>query len=221
MSIYYFAIANEKNIVCHHSIANRSFENVVADYLRRIPPEQDICFSQGDVSFHCITVSGLSFIAATDQRASRQQSRKMVVEVSKNFCSDGTRLQKAKSGPEGCLQYSYGPTLQQLMLQFDSFKTNGELDQLRSNVNTVTAVMQENTRLALQRGDRLNNLVTKTDELAVSANQFQTTATKVARKTWWENLRMKFIIVGVVGGLLLVIVIIILWQTGVFSSKPK
>ncbi|VDP74806.1 unnamed protein product [Schistosoma curassoni] len=63
--------------------------------------------------------------------------------------------------------------------------------------------MQENTRLALQRGDRLNNLVSKTDELAASANQFQTTATKVARKTWWENFRMKLIIVGVVGGILL------------------
>ncbi|VDQ11397.1 unnamed protein product [Trichobilharzia regenti] len=56
--------------------------------------------------------------------------------------------------------------------RFGLFKGNGSLDQLRSNVNTVTAVMQENTRLALQRGDRLNNLVTKTDELAVNIFDF-------------------------------------------------
>nr|CAH8871888.1 unnamed protein product [Trichobilharzia regenti] len=118
MSLYYCAISNEKSILCHHSIANRNYENVVRDYLGRNPPEQDICFSQGDVSFHCITVSGLSFIAATDQVASRQQSRNLVVEISQDFCSDGTRLQKAKSGPEGCLQYSYGPTLQQHMVIF-------------------------------------------------------------------------------------------------------
>lgn len=52
----------------------------------------------------------------------------------------------------------------------NSSKGNDSLDQLRNNVNTVTAVMQENTRLALQRGDRLNNLVSKTDELAASVS---------------------------------------------------
>ncbi|KAK4474938.1 hypothetical protein MN116_002043 [Schistosoma mekongi] len=220
MSIYYFAISNEKNIICHHSIANRSFENVVCDYLKRGPTEQVMRFSQGNVSFHCLTVSGFSFIAATDQSACKQ-SEDLVVEVSQNFLSDGIRLQTAKNGAKGCLQNSYGPVLEQFMLQFNSSKGNGSLDQLRSNINTVTAVMQENTRLALQRGDRLNNLVSKTDELAVRANQFQTTATKVARKTWWENFRMKLIIIGVVGGILLVIVIIILWQTGVFNAKSQ
>ncbi|CAH8639674.1 unnamed protein product [Schistosoma bovis] len=221
MDLRYFAITNEKHIVWHRSFSKRSFEDVVLKYLLCNPPDQDIYYSEGDFSLHCLTVSGLSFIAVTDRNASRQKFRNLVVEVSRNFLSDGTRFQRAKSGGKDCLQQSYNITLEDLMESPNSSKGNDSLDQLRNNVNTVTAVMQENTRLALQRGDRLNNLVSKTDELAASANQFQTTATKVARKTWWENFRMKLIIVGVVGGILLVIVIIILWQTGVFNSKSQ
>ncbi|XP_018644256.1 synaptobrevin, putative [Schistosoma mansoni] len=221
MDLRYFAITNEKHIVWYRSFTKRSFEDVVLKYLLCNPPDQDIYYSEGDFSLHCLTVSGLSFIAVTDRNASRQKFRNLVVEVSRNFLSDGTRFQRAKSGGKDCLQQSYSLNLEELMESPNSSKGNGSLDQLRSNVNTVTAVMQENTRLALQRGDRLNNLVSKTDELAASANQFQTTATKVARKTWWENFRMKLIIVGVVGGILLVIVIIILWQTGVFNSKSQ
>ncbi|VDO75502.1 unnamed protein product [Schistosoma margrebowiei] len=221
MDLRYFAITNEKHIVWHRSFAKRSFEDVVLKYLLCNPPDQDIYYSEGDFSLHCLTVSGLSFIAVTDRNASRQKFRNLVVEVSRNFLSDGTRFQRAKSGGKDCLQQSYNLNLEDLMESPNSSKGNDSLDQLRNNVNTVTAVMQENTRLALQRGDRLNNLVSKTDELAASANQFQTTATKVARKTWWENFRMKLIIVGVVGGILLVIVIIILWQTGVFNSKSQ
>ncbi|CAH8657847.1 unnamed protein product [Schistosoma guineensis] len=203
MDLRYFAITNEKHIVWHRSFSKRSFEDVVLKYLLCNPPDQDIYYSEGDFSLHCLTVSGLSFIAVTDRNASRQKFRNLVVEVSRNFLSDGTRFQRAKSGGKDCLQQSYNITLEDLMESPNSSKGNDSLDQLRNNVNTVTAVMQENTRLALQRGDRLNNLVSKTDELAASANQFQTTATKVARKTWWENFRMKLIIVGVVGGILL------------------
>ncbi|CAH8664619.1 unnamed protein product [Schistosoma curassoni] len=168
MDLRYFAITNEKHIVWHRSFSKRSFEDVVLKYLLCNPPDQDIYYSEGDFSLHCLTVSGLSFIAVTDRNASRQKFRNLVVEVSRNFLSDGTRFQRAKSGGKDCLQQSYNITLEDLMESPNSSKGNDSLDQLRNNVNTVTAVMQENTRLALQRGDRLNNLVSKTDELAAS-----------------------------------------------------
>ncbi|CAH8586666.1 unnamed protein product [Schistosoma turkestanicum] len=168
MSLYYFAITNEKNILCSHPITNDSFDSAVYSYLACHPTDQDICFNKDKVSFHCKTAQNLSFIAVTSQDTSRQQSKAFVDKVCDTFFKNSATLQTAKDGTERCLQSSYELILRDLMSRFDSFKENGSLNQLRSNVNTVTAVMQENTRLALQRGDRLNNLVSKTDELAVS-----------------------------------------------------
>ncbi|VDO77614.1 unnamed protein product [Schistosoma curassoni] len=118
MDLRYFAITNEKHIVWHRSFSKRSFEDVVLKYLLCNPPDQDIYYSEGDFSLHCLTVSGLSFIAVTDRNASRQKFRNLVVEVSRNFLSDGTRFQRAKSGGKDCLQQSYNITLEDLMVSY-------------------------------------------------------------------------------------------------------
>ncbi|TNN09076.1 Vesicle-associated membrane protein isoform 1 [Schistosoma japonicum] len=166
MSIYYFAISNNESIVCHHAIANRSFENVVYDYLKRHPSDQVMRFNQGNVYFICVTVSEISFVAAADQSACKQ-SEDLVSEVSQHFLSDSIRLKTAKGGAKGCLQNSYGPVLEQFMLRGKSSKKNSSLDQLHSNVSGVVNLMKENAKIALERGDKLDTLVSKTDDLAV------------------------------------------------------
>lgn len=218
MSLLYFAVANEKVIVCHYPPTSSNFEKVVKEYLCRAPPDQDFCFSQSGFSFHCITTGGLSFVAVTNTQCFRQHARSFIISTSCNFCSDPARMQQARLGPEGCLQDSYGLVLKQLMGDFDKYKVNSQLEVLRNNVDSITAVMQKNAVDVLQRGEHLDNLVTKTDELESSAGRFQTATTKVARKAKCENLKMKFIIIGIVGGVLLIILILILWQTGLLSS---
>ncbi|TNN09073.1 Vesicle-associated membrane protein isoform 2 [Schistosoma japonicum] len=140
MSIYYFAISNNESIVCHHAIANRSFENVVYDYLKRHPSDQVMRFNQGNVYFICVTVSEISFVAAADQSACKQ-SEDLVSEVSQHFLSDSIRLKTAKGGAKGCLQNSYGPVLEQFMeliLPGVIVILGEDTDSLQSFLNTLS-----------------------------------------------------------------------------------
>ncbi|CAG5867719.1 unnamed protein product [Menidia menidia] len=89
---------------------------------------------------------------------------------------------------------------------------SAKMDQVQSQVNEVKVILKDNINKVLERGDRLDELIGKTDDLQASADSFQRTSTRVARKYWWKNVKM-MIIIGVV--VLIVLILIILAATNV------
>ncbi|XP_059213649.1 vesicle-associated membrane protein 8 [Centropristis striata] len=90
--------------------------------------------------------------------------------------------------------------------------SSAKLDQVQGQVNEVKVILTDNISKVLERGDRLDDLIGKTDDLQASADSFQRTSTRVARKYWWKNVKM-MIIIGVV--VVIIIVLIILFATKV------
>lgn len=67
---------------------------------------------------------------------------------------------------------------------------------MRSNINKVS-----------ERGERLDSLQDKTDNLAVSAQGFRRGANRVRKQMWWKDMKMRMcIIVGII--ILLIIIIV-------------
>lgn len=67
--------------------------------------------------------------------------------------------------------------------------------------------MQDNLNKASQRGDRLDALQDKTDNLATSAQGFRRGANRVRKQMWWKDMKMRIcIIVGII--ILLVVIIV-------------
>ncbi|XP_063334101.1 vesicle-associated membrane protein 8 [Pelmatolapia mariae] len=87
-----------------------------------------------------------------------------------------------------------------------------KLDQVQGQVNEVKVILTDNINKVLERGDRLDDLIGKTDDLQASADSFQRTSTRVARKYWWKNIKM-MILIGVI--VLIIIILIILAATKV------
>lgn len=58
-----------------------------------------------------------------------------------------------------------------------------------------------------QRGERLDSLQDKTDNLAVSAQGFRRGANRVRKQMWWKDMKMRICII--VGIIILLIVIIV------------
>ncbi|XP_028273223.1 vesicle-associated membrane protein 8 isoform X2 [Parambassis ranga] len=87
-----------------------------------------------------------------------------------------------------------------------------KMDQVQGQVNEVKVILKDNINKVLERGDRLDDLIGKTDDLQASADSFQRTSTRVARKYWWKNIKM-MILIGVI--VLVIVILIILAATGV------
>lgn len=86
------------------------------------------------------------------------------------------------------------------MVVADSFMPGQQID------DTV-GVMRENINKVSQRGERLDSLQDKTDNLAVSAQGFRRGANRVRKEMWWKDVKMRICLVVVVILLILVIVI--------------
>jgi len=76
--------------------------------------------------------------------------------------------------------------------------------------------MQDNLNKASQRGDRLDALQDKTDNLATSAQGFRRGANRVRKQMWWKDMKMRICII--VGIIILLIVIIV--PSGKIFPKP-
>lgn len=89
---------------------------------------------------------------------------------------------------------------------------------LRDQVDGVKNIMTENVDRILARGERLDDLMGKSEDLQAGAQHFKQTSQKVARTYWWKNVKLIVVIVVIV---LIIILIIILLATGVIpTSSP-
>ena len=67
--------------------------------------------------------------------------------------------------------------------------------------------MKDNINKVSQRGERLDSLQDKTDNLATSAQGFRRGANRVRKQMWWKDMKMRIcIIVGIIILLILIIV---------------
>lgn len=67
--------------------------------------------------------------------------------------------------------------------------------------------MRENINKVSQRGERLDSLQDKTDNLAVSAQGFRRGANRVRKQMWWKDMKMRVCLVIAIIVLIIVIVV--------------
>lgn len=79
--------------------------------------------------------------------------------------------------------------------------------------------MRENINKVSQRGERLDSLQDKTDNLAVSAQGFRRGANRVRKDMWWKDMKMRVCLVIVV--IILLVVIITPSKTHLGTPDPE
>lgn len=74
--------------------------------------------------------------------------------------------------------------------------------------------MKENINKVSQRGEHLDSLQDKTDNLAVSAQGFRRGANRVRKQMWWKDMKMRMCLIA--GVIILILVIVI--PAGMYQS---
>ncbi|PGH28424.1 vesicle-associated membrane protein 4 [[Emmonsia] crescens] len=88
---------------------------------------------------------------------------------------------------------------------------------LQAQIDDTVGVMRENINKVSQRGENLDSLQDKTDNLAVSAQGFRRGANRVRKQMWWKDFKMRICII--VGIIILLVVIIV--PSGMWHSPPS
>ncbi len=65
------------------------------------------------------------------------------------------------------------------------------LSGLQRQVREVTDVMRDNVGRMMERGDRLDDLHIRSEQLGAASGEFVTHSTRLRKKMWWQNTRYK------------------------------
>ena len=81
------------------------------------------------------------------------------------------------------------------------------INKTQKEIDSAVGQMRNNIQAVGQRGERLDALQDKTDNLATQANGFRRGANRVRKQMWWKDMKMRMcIIIGII--LLLVVIIV-------------
>ncbi|GAA5837003.1 hypothetical protein JCM9279_007729 [Rhodotorula babjevae] len=84
---------------------------------------------------------------------------------------------------------------------------NNKTAQIQQQIDDTVGIMRENITKVAERGERLDALQDKTDNLAQSAQGFRRGANRVRKQMWWKDMKMRILIA--VGIAILVVVIVV------------
>ncbi|CAL2039351.1 unnamed protein product [Caenorhabditis brenneri] len=101
----------------------------------------------------------------------------------------------------------------------DNVQQQEKMQNLRNQVDSVKAVMVDNVERILERGERLDNIERRTEQLNATSANFKFTARKVQRKFCMLNAKWTIILAIVILVVFTVLLLLILHWTGVIGKR--
>merc|ERR1712137_221850 len=87
------------------------------------------------------------------------------------------------------------------------------LTKLESDLDRAAESAKETIEIALLRGEKIESLNPKLDDLAATGNRFRNTAKTVKHKMWWKNAKvwvLMFFVLGVVIAIVTIVLVLAL-----------
>ena len=91
---------------------------------------------------------------------------------------------------------------------------NAKTAAIQAQIDDTVGIMRDNITKVAERGERLDSLQDKTDNLAVSAQGFRRGANRVRKNMWWKDMKMRIIIGVAITVIIVIIVVSIVKATG-------
>lgn len=124
---------------------------------------------------------------------------------------------KADTAGARSLDREFGPKLKDHMQYcVDNPEEMNKLAKVKAQVSEVKGIMMENIEKVLDRGEKIELLVDKTENLRFQADNFQKQGKQLRRKMWLQNMKVKLVVLGIV-----IILILIIWLSVCKGFKCK
>lgn len=180
---------------------------------------QKLTYTHGQHQIHYIAESpsehpgspsagGLTFLVIADSALGRRVPFGFLFEIRKRFFEQFPENSDFNNMPNYGTA-SYNSELKGLMVEYGT--TTGGRDDAIGNaqreIDDVRGIMTKNIESLLERGERLDLLVDKTDRLGGSSREFRVRSRGLKRKMWWKNIKLMALLALV---LLLIIMAIVI-----------
>ncbi|KAH7828162.1 vesicle-associated membrane protein 7F [Monocercomonoides exilis] len=211
MPIIFSTIARGQSILAEASRQSGNFKQVAQRILAKAPRnDSKMSYQHDDYTFHYEVSNQVVYMCLTDHNFDRR--------VAFSFLSDVRQLFISRYGVSVDASSSYqfrdfNGELNRLMEQF-SAKSSDRIARAKADVDVLRGAVEENIDRILDRQEKVELLVDRSESLAHSSVQFRKKSTQLKKSMWWKNCKLWIVIIIV---LLIVIFFIVVAACGGFT----
>lgn len=231
--LIYSFVAKGTVVLAEHTPYSGNFSTIAVQCLQKLPSNSSkYTYSCDGHTFNFLIDSGFVFLVVADETLGRSVPFVFLERVKDDFKQRyGASIGNDESHPLADnddddlfedrfsiaynLDREFGPRLKEHMQYCMNHPDEmSKLSKLKAQITEVKGIMMDNIEKVLDRGEKIELLVDKTENLQFQADSFQRQGRQLRRKMWLQNLQMK-LMVG--GGILVLIMIIWLIACGGFK----
>ncbi|KAG0307394.1 hypothetical protein BGZ98_000359 [Dissophora globulifera] len=198
MSIIYALVARGSIILAEYTNSSGNFTTVTEAILEKIPPNNSkLTYVYDRYLFHYICEDGLTYMCMADDSFGRRIPFAFLQDIKERFLAQYSRERALNS----LVPYAMNEFSKVIAKQMEYFSTNPNADkikQVQGEIEQVKDVMVQNIERVLERGERIELLVDKTDNLNQQAFAFKKRSTALKRAMWWKNTKLMVILTLVI-----------------------
>jgi len=143
---------------------------------------------------------GLTYLVIADSSLGRRIPFGFLFEIKRRFLEkfpvDGTDFASLESYGAG----SFNSEMKKLMVDYGTTQSGKQdaIQNVQGEIDNVRGIMSQNIESLLERGERIDLLVDKTDRLGGSAHEFRVRSRNLRRQMWFKNIKLMALLIVVV-----------------------
>lgn len=212
-------------MLAEHTCFTGNFSTVAVQCLQKLSPNSNrFTYSCDGHTFNFLVDRGFVFLVVADESVGRSIPFVFLERVKDEFMrryegsiNDGASHPLADEEDDGLLEdkfsiayqldREFGPALkEQMQYCMNHPEEISKMSKLKAQVTEVKGIMMDNIEKVLDRGEKIELLVAKTENLQFQADSFQRQGRQLRRKMWFQDVRFKLIVAGI-----LIFLILIWW----------
>ncbi|KAL2336714.1 hypothetical protein Fmac_011160 [Flemingia macrophylla] len=208
-SLIYSFVARGTVIVAEHTDFNGNFAAVALQCLQRLPASNTKFTYNTDSNhtFNYLTHDGFTYCVVAVEAVGRQLAMAFLERIKEDF-TNRYGGGKAATATAKSLNKEFGPKLNEHMQYcVEHPEEVSKLAKVKAQVSEVQQVMRANIDQVLDRQVKIDVLMGQTEDLRNRAEDFRVTGDQIRRKMWYQNMKIKLIILGILIAFILIIVL--------------
>ncbi|KAL3505744.1 hypothetical protein ACH5RR_031126 [Cinchona calisaya] len=205
-SFIYSFVARGTMILAEYTEFTGNFPAIAAQCLQKLPSTNNkFTYNCDHHTFNFLVEDGYAYCVVAKESVGKQISIAYLERVKADF-KKRYGGGKADTAATKSLNKEFGRIMKEHMQYIiDHADEIDKLLKVKAQVSEVKSIMLENIDKTIERGENLTILTNKAEDLRDSAQEFKNKGTQIRRKMWYQNMKIKLIVLGIILFLVLVI----------------
>ncbi|BBN16565.1 vesicle-associated membrane protein 7 [Marchantia polymorpha subsp. ruderalis] len=216
-SLIYSFVARGTVVLAEYTAFSGNFSTIAVQCLQKLPANNNkFTYTCDRHTFNYLVEDGFTYLVVADEDFGRQIPFAFLERVKEDFKRryGGGRADTAIAHS---LDKEFGSKLKEHMtFCVEHPEEMNKLSKIKAQVSEVKGIMMDNIEKVLDRGEKIEVLVDKTDNLRTQADNFQRQGRQLRRKMWLQNFKVKLIVLAII-----IVVILIIWLSICKGFKCK